>query len=416
MEFQGDCEGLTEAGGFFCAAVASDVRGKRDGRLDLGIVHSKRPFTSAGVFTTNDVKAAPVRYCMDLLSRKDHAHALVVNSGNANACTGEQGERDAQVMASETARQLNLDKDDVFVCSTGRIGEKMPISRITMGIKDAAEDLADGIEGGRAFLRAILTSDTRTKSCVAEVKTKSGVYRVAGAAKGAGMIEPDMATMLAFLTTDAEVDTSLLRPLLKEVVDETFNKVTVDGDMSTNDTVLAFANGFSRVKVNSRSQSEIQSLRDAMVKVCQYLAEKIVGDGERITKVVKVTVEGASDDVSAERVARAIANSLLVKTSWYGCDPNWGRLVDAAGYAKAGLAFERLDLFYEDVPALRQGEPQTRHREKWNEIVSRDRFSIRMNLNQGEGACSVLSTDLTEGYVDFNKSEAPTDPNSSSES
>jgi glutamate N-acetyltransferase/amino-acid N-acetyltransferase len=226
------------------------------------------------------------------------------------------------------------------------------------------------------------------------------------------MIEPDMATMLAFLTIDAEVDSSVLRPLLKEVVDETFNKVTVDGDMSTNDTVLAFANGFSRVKVSRRSQSEILALREAMVTVCHYLAEKIVGDGERITKMVQVVVEGARDDASAERVARAIANSLLVKTSWYGCDPNWGRLVDAAGYAKAGLAFERLDLFYEDVPALRQGEPQTRHREKWNEIVGRDRFSIRMNLNQGEGACSVLSTDLTEGYVDFNKSEATGGPNS----
>jgi glutamate N-acetyltransferase/amino-acid N-acetyltransferase len=289
------------------------------------------------------------------------------------------------------------------------------MSRITAGIKDAAEDLAEGVEGGRSFLRAILTSDTRTKSCVAEVATDDGTCRVAGAAKGAGMIQPNMATMLAFVTTDAEVEPSILRQLLQEVVEETFNKITVDGDMSTNDTVLLLANGFSRVKVSSRDEASVVAFREALRRVCRYLAEKIVSDGERITKVVEVKVEGARDDATAERVARSIGNSLLVKTSWYGSDPNWGRLVNAAGYAKAGLEFDKIDLFYDDFPALRQGEPQSRNREKWRQTVERDHFSIRLNLNQGEGACQVLSSDLTEGYVDFNKSEATGDPNSNSD-
>jgi glutamate N-acetyltransferase/amino-acid N-acetyltransferase len=189
----------------------------------------------------------------------------------------------------------------------------------------------------------------------------------------------------------------------------------VDGDMSTNETVLLLANGFSRVKVTTRNKEGVAAFREALRSVCRYLAEKIVGDGERITKVVEVKVDGAKDEKSAERVARAIGNSLLVKTSWYGGDPNWGRLVDAAGYAGVGLEFDAIDLFYDDVPVLLQGEPQTRNREKWTAIVGRDRFTIRLNLNQGEGACEVLSTDLTEGYVDFNKSEAPGTTNSTSD-
>ena len=413
MKFQEDGDGLTEAGGFFCAGVSADVRGKRDGRLDLALIHSNRPCSAAGVFTTNDVKAAPVNYCMDLLARRDTARAVVVNSGNANACTGIQGERDARMMASETARQLDLQADEVLVCSTGRIGEKLPTSRITAGIKDAAEDLSEGVEGGRGFLRAILTSDTRTKSCFAEVGGSSGAYRIAGAAKGAGMIEPNMATMLAFLTTDAEVEPPLLRQLLQDVVGETFNKITVDGDMSTNDTVLLLANGFSRVRIASSYTVAVTAFREALGRVCRHLAEKVVGDGERITKVVDLKVDGAVDDSAAERVARAIANSLLVKTSWYGNDPNWGRLVDAAGYARVGLDFDKIDLFYDDEPTLLQGEPQTRNRKKWQAVVERESFAISLNLNQGEGSCQLLTTDLTEGYVDFNKSEATGTPNSS---
>ena len=305
------------------------------------------------------------------------------------------------------------DADEVLVCSTGRIGEKLPTSRITAGIKDAAEDLSEGVEGGRSFLRAILTSDTRTKSCFAEVEGDSGAYRIAGAAKGAGMIEPNMATMLAFLTTDAEVEPPLLRQLLQDVVGETFNKITVDGDMSTNDTVLLLANGFSRVRIASSDTVAVTAFREALGRVCRHLAKKVVGDGERITKVVDLKIDGAVDDSAAERVARAIANSLLVKTSWYGNDPNWGRLVDAAGYARVGLDFDKIDLFYDDEPTLLQGEPQTRNRKKWQAVVERESFAISLNLNQGEGSCQLLTTDLTEGYVDFNKSEATGTPNSS---
>ena len=397
--------------GFRAAGMACGIKG--GGKPDLGMLVSDCPAVCWATFTTNRIKASPVKLSMRHL-KGGKVQAVVVNSGNANACTGAQGDRDTRLMASETARHLGLEADEVLVCSTGRIGEKLPMTRITAGIKNAADDLAEGVEGGRSFLHAILTSDTRTKSCLAEVETEVGTYRVAGAAKGAGMIEPNMATMLAFVTTDAQVDPPLLQELLRDVVEETFNKITVDGDMSTNDTVLLLANGFSEIRVAEGEEQQVADFRDALTRVCRYLAEKIVGDGERITKVVEIKVDGARDDASAERVCRAIGNSLLVKTSWYGSDPNWGRLVAAAGYARADLAFNEIDLFYDDVSALLQGEPQTENREKWREIVGRDSFSIRLNLNQGSGTCAVLSSDLSEGYVDFNKSEATGDPNSSS--
>ena len=406
MKFYENVEGLTEAHGFFCAAAACNVRGKRDGRLDLGVVYSKRPCTAAGVFTTNDVKAAPVLHGMDLLAkRQDGYHAIVVNSGNANACTGKKGEADAHLMASETARHLNLRPEQVFVCSTGRIGEPLPTSRITAGIRDAAADLKDEMDGGPAFQQAILTSDTTTKSCLATFDTPEGTIRVTGVAKGAGMIEPNMATMLAFLTTDAEVPAHLLRQALVDANAKTFNRITIDGDMSTNDTVLLLANGFSNVAVSEETPKWLDSFRVAVEKVCACLARKIVSDGEKVTKLVELAVEGAPNAEAAERVARTIANSLLVKTSWYGSDPNWGRLVDAAGYAGAGLDFDKLELLYDDVPVLQNGAPLLRNKDKWKAIVSRKQFLIRLNLNLGPHACRLITSDLSEAYVDFNKSE-----------
>ena len=406
MNFFSDCDGVTEPQGFFASGVACNIMGKNNGKLDLGVIYSKRPCTAAGTFTTNDIKASPVRYCLERLSDpKQLFHGIVANSGNANACTGKQGDLDCAKMASETARHLKVDPQEILVCSTGRIGVNLPMSRVTAGIAHACQDTIDELDGGRAFQQAILTSDTRTKSCSAQIDTPSGKITIGGTVKGAGMIQPDMATMLAFLTTDASVSPTFLKDCLTVAVDKSFNRMTIDGDMSTNDSVLFLANGFSRVDLESESSEIRSSFQDAVTQVCSTLARKCVTDGEKVTKFVEIQIEGASKDEDAEKVARCIANSLLVKSSWYGSDPNWGRIVDAAGYAKIGLDFDQFDLWYNEVPAVTKGQSLPMNKPKWKEIVAQKSFEIKINLNQGNGSAVVWSNDLSEEYVNYNKSE-----------
>ena len=406
MKFFENGEGLTEPRGFFCSGVHCDVKGKNDGKNDLGIVYSKKPCSVAGVFTTNDVKAAPVRYCQTLLSDPSAKfHGIVANSGNANACTGTQGDSDSAKMASEVARHLNLHSKEILVCSTGRIGVRLPISKITSGIRDAAMDVKAELDGARAFQEAILTSDTCTKSCSAKIQTSTGEITIGGVVKGAGMIEPNMATMLAFLTTDGAVSNPYLQETLTHAVGQSFNRITIDGDMSTNDSVLFMANGASGLSIEKEPESVRLEFAKAVDAVCACLARKCVSDGEKVTKFVKVKVAGAPDGPAAEKVARIVANSLLVKSSWYGSDPNWGRIVDAAGYAKVGLDIDKLDMQYDEVPALIKGEPVHENKGKWKEIVSGKQFSIKLELNLGSGESEIWSNDLSEEYVNFNKSE-----------
>jgi glutamate N-acetyltransferase/amino-acid N-acetyltransferase len=406
MKFYDNSDALTDPQGFFCSGIHCDVKGVRNGKLDLGIIFSKKSCNAAGVFTTNDIKAAPVQYSDKIISKPDATfHAIVANSGNANACTGEQGEKDTLKMASEVARHLNIKSPEVLVCSTGRIGVPLPMSRLTAGIKDASEDIIDECEGGRAFQEAILTSDTCTKSCTAKIETPSGEVTIGGVVKGAGMIEPNMATMLAFITTDIKASNSSLKEVLRNAVDQSFNRITIDGDMSTNDTVLILANGASGIDLNSESKNVQRKFAEAINAVCACLARKCVTDGEKVTKFVKVKVKGASNNVAALKVARSISNSLLVKSSWYGSDPNWGRIIDAAGYAKVGINFDNLNLDYNDCPVLRNGKPLIQNKIQWKEIVSAKEFSIILDLNMGTEDGEIWSNDLSEEYVNFNKSE-----------
>ena len=406
MKFYDNSDALTDPQGFFCSGIHCDVKGVRNGKLDLGIIFSKKSCNAAGVFTTNDIKAAPVQYSDKIISKPDATfHAIVANSGNANACTGEQGEKDTLKLASEVARHLNIKSPEVLVCSTGRIGVPLPMSRLTAGIKDASEDIIDECEGGRAFQEAILTSDTCTKSCTAKIETPSGEVTIGGVVKGAGMIEPNMATMLAFITTDIKASNSSLKEVLRNAVDQSFNRITIDGDMSTNDTVLILANGASGIDLNSESKNVQRKFAEAINAVCACLARKCVTDGEKVTKFVKVKVKGASNNVAALKVARSISNSLLVKSSWYGSDPNWGRIIDAAGYAKVGINFDNLNLDYNDCPVLRNGKPLIQNKSQWKEIVSAKEFSIILDLNMGTEDGEIWSNDLSEEYVNFNKSE-----------
>ncbi|MFZ9990895.1 MAG: bifunctional glutamate N-acetyltransferase/amino-acid acetyltransferase ArgJ, partial [Opitutales bacterium] len=331
---------------------------------------------------------------------------IVGNSGNANACTAAQGDADAAAMARLSAAAVGAPSDAFLVCSTGRIGELLPMDKVAEGIKVAASRLSlDASEGVRSA-HAILTSDTRPKSATARFAWEGKTVTVAGIAKGAGMIEPNMATMLAFVCTDAAASPAELRTALKASSDQSFNCVSVDGDMSTNDTVLLLASGVSGVSVGAAAPAPLRALfQEALDKVCFALAEKIVGDGEKITKVVAVEIEGARTRADAEKIARAIGNSLLVKSSWYGEDPNWGRLADAAGYARTGLDESKLDIFYDDVPAVLGGKPLPENKPKWKQVVKAARFAVRLKLNLGDARFRLLAADLTDGYVNYNKSE-----------
>jgi len=407
LEFNQDSPGLSDVPGFRVGAAGCDIRNKATDRLDLTLIVADRPCAAAGVFTTNDIKAAPVRFCQQVLAvSAGQIRGLVGNSGNANACTAAQGDADASAMAKLAAIAVGAPADAFLVCSTGRIGELLPMAKVSEGIKASAARLSREAAEGVRSAHAILTSDTRPKSVTARFVWEGKTITIAGIAKGAGMIEPNMATMLAFVCTDAAASPAELKTALKAASDQSFNCVSVDGDMSTNDTVLLLASGVSGVSVGASAPAALQALfQDALDKVCFALAEKIVGDGEKITKVVSVEIDGARTRADAEKVARAIGNSLLVKSSWFGEDPNWGRLADAAGYARTGLDEAKLDIYYDDVPAVLGGKPLPENKPQWKQVVKAARFAVRLKLNLGDAKFRLLAADLTDGYVNYNKSE-----------
>ncbi len=407
IKIEEDSAGLSDVPGFVSAGVACDVRGTGDGRLDLALIASKEPCAAAGVFTRNVVKAAPVLLCTELLERGggEGIRAILVNSGNANACTGPGGVADAKEMARLAEKAIGAPPGSVLVCSTGRIGRPLPMERIENGIREVALQVTEGAGSGKDASRAILTSDTRPKTVTVRFEHEGRVLTVAGMAKGAGMIEPNMATMLAFLGTDLTVPPTLLRDALDRTVPGSYNAITVDGDMSTNDTVLFLSSGGSGVSLSGTGDELHRRFLDAVRLVNERLAEKIVSDGEKITKVVELQITGARNEGEAEMVAREIGNSLLVKSSWYGEDPNWGRLASSAGASGAVFDPDVLDIFYNDVPALQGGDPCPDNVAAWKAIVREKRFTIRINLHAGEGTFRMLATDLSEAYVAFNRTE-----------
>ncbi len=401
-----DVAGLGLVNGFKVAGVGCDIRGKNDmSRLDTALVVSDNLATAAGVFTTNDVKAAPVLVDMANLEASSKVKAIIANSGNANACTGERGMADAKETCAFVADIVGSKPEQILVCSTGRIGEFMPMEKLKGGIKEASEKLSSEASASENAARAIMTSDTRPKTVLVNVEFNEKKFSIAGMAKGAGMIEPNMATMLAFLVSDVSISQALLKESLKAAANKTFNRITVDGDMSTNDTVLCMCNGSSGTEISENEADAIVAFRAAIVETSRVLARKIVGDGEKITKVVEVKVKGARDEAQAEKICRAIGNSLLVKSSWYGCDPNWGRLTDAAGYARTGIILDKIDLYYDDVEVLKSGQPIDANKPLWNKIVANKTFTVTMNLNLGDAEESILAADLTDEYVNFNKGE-----------
>jgi glutamate N-acetyltransferase/amino-acid N-acetyltransferase len=383
--------------GFVAQGICAGL--KRSGKLDMMLVLSDRPAACAGVFTTNQVKAAPVKLDQEVVKRKK-ARALVVNSGNANACTGPRGMKDARTMASLTAAQLKLKPADVLVCSTGAIGKPMPMNTVTAGIRTLAPLLT--AQGGPAAAEAIMTTDTRKKTGTVRLVIGGRPVILTAFAKGAGMIEPNMATMLGFFFTDAAVEPKALQHALKQAVDASFNRISVDGDMSTNDTCLLLANGAAGNAPLHPKHKDWPAFTGALHVLALDLAQRIARDGEGAKKLITVTVRGARTDAEADAAARSVANSLLVKTCWHGDYPNWGRIMDALGYSPAKVDEARVEIFYDKLAAVRKGIATKTSVQALSKVQQQERFTITMDLHLGKGEATVYTCDCSEEYVRIN--------------
>ena len=425
--------------GFRASGVFCDIKrlgtgkGSDKGRKrDLALIVSEVPATVAGMFTTNQACAAPVKVCVERV-QKGRAQAVVANSGNANACTGRQGLKDAREMALFTEQALSLPQGSVLVGSTGRIGVTLPMDNVRAGIIEAATLLGSTASHAAHAAEAIMTSDTRAKQVAVEFMLGGKVVRIGGICKGAGMIQPGMsltgkrpaatplhATMLCFITTDAAVEAKVLRAALREAVANSFNRITVDGDMSTNDTVLVLANGLAgnpKSEIRNPKSRGFGLFQSALTHICLELAKMIVRDGEGVSRIVTVRVNGAKSFADADAAARAVANSPLVKTSWHGGDPNWGRIIAAVGYSPATVVEEKVDIGYSTpgsrkiLWSLKRGQPTEATFKALCAAVAPKEFDLHANLNLGRAGAVIYAADLTEEYVDFNKGDV-SDPTS----
>ncbi|ACB09389.1 bifunctional glutamate N-acetyltransferase/amino-acid acetyltransferase ArgJ [Thermotoga sp. RQ2] len=387
--------------GFKFAGVHCKIKRKRK---DLGIIFSEVPCVAAGVFTTNVVKAAPVIYDMEILKKNSNGiRAVVVNSGVANACTGEQGMINARRMAEKTAEELGVPVESVLVSSTGVIGVQLPMDKVENGIEEAVKVLSDD---PLPFAEAIMTTDTKVKMHSTKVTIDGKEITVLGIAKGSGMIHPNMATMLSFITTDAKISEEALKKLLKLSVDDSYNMIDVDGDTSTNDMVIVLANGLAGNTTIQPETDGFWKLYEAVHEVNQVLAEKIVEDGEGATKVMEVHVVNAPDIKSARLIARSIVSSNLVKTAIYGEDANWGRIIAAAGYSGATFDPDKLDLFFESeagrIKVAENGQGVPFDEEEAKKILSEKKIRIILDMKQGKETAKAWGCDLTEKYVEIN--------------
>jgi len=389
--------GVTAPKGFKASGVCAGIKANA---LDLALLVSETPATVAGMFTTNAVQAAPVKLCKRVLA-SGTASSVVVNSGCANACTGAAGMEAAEKTAAATAAALGIEPDSIFVCSTGTIGKPLPVGKIKAGLPVAVEALS--AHGGGEAAHAIMTTDTVAKQHAVSFELDGKTVHVGGMAKGAGMIEPNMATMLAFLTTDAAVSLTALQSCLKKAVTKSFNRVTVDGDQSTNDTVLLFANGASETPLLDESHPAWGTFEAAVADVALALATMMVKDGEGATGFITVTVQGAVTATDANQAAKAVANSLLCKTAWFGGDPNWGRVIAAVGYSGAQVDADLVDISFDDVAAVIGGQmAEGVAFSELETVFARTAFEILIDLKLGSETDTVYTCDCSYDYVKIN--------------
>ncbi|MBB5174175.1 bifunctional ornithine acetyltransferase/N-acetylglutamate synthase [Texcoconibacillus texcoconensis] len=388
--------GVTSAKGFSAGGMHCGIRKRKD---DLGWLVSEVPTSAAAVYTTNQFQAAPLQVTRESLQSEKPLQAVCVNSGVANACTGEQGLKDAYEMRRAMAEKVNLAEEQVAVASTGLIGDPLPIEKIKAGFQSIGEENDQTVE---RFEQAILTTDTCTKHVAVQVEIDGKTVTVGGAAKGSGMIDPNMATMLAFITTDASVEESALQNVLKQGTNRTFNMITVDGDSSTNDMVLVMANGKAETETLTEDHPSWSAFVKAFEKVSEQLAKEIARDGEGATKLVEVHVKGATTDQAARSIGKEIISSNLVKTAIYGSDPNWGRIVCAIGYGDEPIDPEKVTVSLGDVTVVDQGLPIPFDEEKAKQPLQQETVPIYVDLHLGDGTATAWGCDLTYEYVRIN--------------
>ncbi len=390
--------------GFFWAAAEAGI--KRADRLDLGLLVSETPCNAAAVFTQNLFCAAPVTFCREMLSHHGHnIRGVVVNSGCANAATGPDGLENARLMARmpQSTGCTMADSENFFVCSTGTIGVQLPMDRIRAGINEASTKLAPTADGFLDFATAIMTTDTVRKTAAASLKVEGKTVRLVACAKGSGMIHPDMATLLAYVATDAKADSEVLDRAFRYAVDRSLNCMTVDGDTSTNDTAIILANGASGAAIAAGSEAE-RDFTAVLTSVLQDLARQLARDGEGATKLVEIRVTGAPDFLSARKVGRSIAGSNLVKTAIYGRDANWGRIVCSAGYAGVLFDVDRVRLTLGGILLFEAGGPVPFSEEDALKVLSEEKIVIHIDLGAGNEEATVWTCDLTEKYIEINGS------------
>ena len=388
---------ITTARGFQAGATYAGLKTYAEDKLDLGLVLSEAPCVAAGVFTTNTIKSPSVTVTHEHLA-KGTTRGLVVNAGIANTCVGDQGYKDAKEMTVLASKKLGIQPEEVLVCSTGVIGVELPMSLIRTGL----ESIDLEAEGGHALALAMMTTDTRPKEAAVSFELDGRRAHIGGVTKGSGMIHPDMATMLAFIATDVAVERDFLDSTLREVADSSFNMVSVDGDTSTNDTLLVMANGLADNRPINSDSSDADTFKEALLEVCVSLSRQLARDGEGATKIIVVELVGARDTTDARKAARTITSSNLVKSAVYGADPNWGRIMMALGRSGAATVESKVDLYINGVCIMEEGKPIPFHRDGVVALMGSPEVTIRLNLNLGDGQATAWGCDLTEQYVIIN--------------
>lgn len=396
--------GITVVPGFEAAAAAAQI--KYEGRTDMALIYSSVPCVAAGTFTTNVVKAAPVKWDQKIVKQGGAVQAIIVNSGIANACTGEEGMQYCEQTAQTAAEVFGIQKEQVLVSSTGVIGKQLPMEKIQAGIHMLAQAKGNDKLCGAEAAEAILTTDTHKKEAAVQLEIGGKTVTIGAMAKGSGMIHPNMCTMLSFLVTDAVIEKEVLQKVLSEDVEETYNMISVDGDTSTNDTVLFLANGLAQNAPICPGTEEYKAFAAAVHTVNEQLAKAISGDGEGATALLEVEVVGAADKEQAKKISKSVVCSNLTKTAVAGHDANWGRILCAMGYAGVSFVPEQVDLFLESaagtIQILSDGMALSYSEEKATEILSEEKVKILADLKLGDGKATAWGCDLTHGYIDIN--------------